>query len=184
MNKSQSGPAPQPERREFLRQITAVALGAAAGGVPLAAGVVTMLDPLHKKSSTGGFRFVASLQALPEDGLPRKFDVIADLVDAWNRVPNVPIGAVYLRRTGPATVEALNVICPHLGCFVEFKAQRGSYLCPCHLSSFSLDGAISNANSPSPRAMDTLDAKIRNQTEVWVKFQNYQTGKAAKVLKA
>ena len=132
-------------------------------------------DPLRKKAKAGEFVFVASLTALPEDGLPRKFPVIAGHTDAWNKFPPAPVGAVYLRRTGK-TVEALNVVCPHAGCFVDFNSETKSFLCPCHNSTFALNGKISDPSSPSPRAMDKLSAQIRNGTEVWVKFQNFQAG--------
>src|SRR5260221_674567 len=82
-----------------------------------AAGLAVYLDPLRHKSSGKGSVRVASLEALPSDGIPRKFPVLATRVDAWNKFREVPIGAVYLRRTGDQ-IEALNVVCPHAGCFV------------------------------------------------------------------
>jgi menaquinol-cytochrome c reductase iron-sulfur subunit len=162
-------------RRTFVT-LCAGLVGALAGLVPLAAGVLTFLDPLRRRAAAGEFVRVTSLAALPEDGLPRKFTVLADRADAWNRFPRVPVGAVYLRRTGPDTVQALNVVCPHAGCFVDFKPQDKFYLCPCHNSTFDLDGRIRDAKSPSPRALDALDVQIRPDGEVWVKFQNFQAG--------
>ena len=88
---------------------------------------------------------------MPADGIPRKFAVIADRVDAWNKFPQVPIGAVYLRRTGDQTVEALNVVCPHAGGFVDYIAEKNCFICPLHDSKFSLDGKISDPKSPAPR---------------------------------
>src|SRR5947209_5122648 len=90
----------QPARRGFLKKLGATLIGGLVALVPLAAGLTVFLDPLKRKSKNGGFVRVASLGALPEDGLPRKFDVVASHFDAWNRIPQVPIGAVYLRRTG------------------------------------------------------------------------------------
>jgi len=37
-----------------------------------------------------------------------------------------------------------------------------------------LDGSI--VAGVSPRAMDSIEIRIRNETEVWVKFQNFQPG--------
>jgi hypothetical protein len=53
----------------------------------LAAGLLTLLDPLRRKAGISGFVHVTSLSALPEDGTPRRFPVIADRVDAWNKFP-------------------------------------------------------------------------------------------------
>jgi Rieske Fe-S protein len=148
---------------------------------PLAAGLAVILDPLRRKSAQSAFIQVTSLQSLPDDGLPQKFVVISSHVDAWNRTPAIPIGAVYLRRTGPKSVQALNVVCPHAGCFVDFVTARKGYRCPCHNSSFAVDGKVDDPKSPSPRALDELEVEIRNDSEVWVRFQNFVAGHAEKI---
>jgi menaquinol-cytochrome c reductase iron-sulfur subunit len=116
------------------------------------------------------------LESIPADGIPHKYPVLASRVDAWNRSPNSAIGAVYLRRTAEKKVEALNVVCPHAGCFVDFKPGTKSFFCPCHNSSFQLDGQIADPKSPSPRGMDALEVEVREGGEVWVKFQNFKSG--------
>ena len=123
--------SPQPERRDFLAKTCAVAIGGALVAVAPLAGLAVFLDPLRRESAAGGAVLVASLNSLPENGEPRKFPVIATRVDAWNRTPNVPIGAVYLQRFKDGTVRALNVVCPHAGCFVNFRPAEGHYHCPC-----------------------------------------------------
>ena len=148
---------------------------------PIGMGVAVFLDPLGKKAAAGDFVPVGFLSALPEDGTPRKFTVLTTREDAWNRMYNVPVGAVYLRRTGPKTVQALNVVCPHAGCFVDFVPGRNSYLCPCHDSAFSVDGKINDPKSPAARGMDELETLIRNDNEVWVKFQNFLAGETHKI---
>jgi menaquinol-cytochrome c reductase iron-sulfur subunit len=169
-----------PERRDFLKKASAIAAGSVAMLVPVGAGVAVLLDPLQRRTEKAEKLFVTSLQSIPADGLPHKFPVLASRVDAWNR-SNAPIGAVYLRRTGDKTVEALNVVCPHAGCFVDFKASSKSFYCPCHNSSFQLNGQLADPKSPSPRAMDVLEVEIRNDAEVWVKFQNFISGKRDKI---
>ena len=79
------------------------------------------------------------------------------------------------------TVEAINVVCPHAGCFVDFRTDKKDFYCPCHNSAFSIDGKISDPKSPAPRGLDLLEAEVRNEKEVWVTFQNFQTGKSEKV---
>jgi menaquinol-cytochrome c reductase iron-sulfur subunit len=171
----------QPERRDFLTKTAAVAIGAVAALVPAGAGLVTVFDPLRRRSTASGAVLVTTLSALPNDGKPRRFQIIADRADAWNKFPQVPIGAVYLRRLEETKVEALNVTCPHAGCPVEFKEGTQSFLCPCHDSKFKLDGTLADAHSPSPRGLDTLTVEIRNGAEVWVHFQNFEAGKAKKI---
>ena len=109
------------------------------------------------------------------------FPVLADKTDAWNKFTDVPIGAVYLRRTNDGKVEALNVVCPHAGCFVELSSKSDGFLCPCHLSRFTVEGKIADPRSPSPRALDTLPVDVAKDGAVWVKFQNFQAGRPDKV---
>jgi menaquinol-cytochrome c reductase iron-sulfur subunit len=165
------------ERRGFLKKALCVALGTIASIVPFGAGIVTFFDPLRKKSAAGSGTpvRVASLNALPKDGVPRKFAVVANKSDAWNKYPNVPIGAVYLRRTPDDKITAFNVVCPHAGCFVDFMPERKNYLCPCHNSTFAIDGSINDPKSPSPRGLDSLPVEIRGN-EIYVAFQNFRAG--------
>lgn len=168
--------SPQPERRNFLTKAGAVVIGGAIALVAPLAGLAVFLDPLRRKSQDGGAVLVASLESLPENGEPQKFPVLATRVDAWNTTPNVPVGAVYLRRAEGGRVRAFNVVCPHAGCFVDFRPDESHYHCPCHNSSFALDGKILDPKSPSPRALDELEVEVRRGTEIWVKFKNFRPG--------
>jgi menaquinol-cytochrome c reductase iron-sulfur subunit len=172
---------PPTDRRGFFQEALAVAIGAVLTLVPVAAGLSVFLDPLRRKSAAReNFIKIATLDALPGDGVPRKFPVLASRTDAWNKYINVPIGAVYLRRADGNQVQALNVVCPHAGCFVDFSAERGNFLCPCHNSAFSVEGTLKQG-SPSPRSLDDLKVEIRNENEVWVAFQNFEAGRPDKV---
>ena len=178
-------------RRGFIANAIALVVGTATMMVPAAVGVVAFLNPLRQRGQAGKPFRLTSLDVLPADGTPRKFPIIADRIDAWNRFPNEPIGAVFLRRTGEKSVEAIQVICPHAGCTLQFEAAAagGKFFCPCHGASFDLAGKRLDATSASPRDLDTLDVEIRDgsagsSAEVWVKFQDFQTGTSAKVVKA
>lgn len=173
------------DRRWFIK-FWAGALGALAGVFPVLAGLTMVFDPLRRKGSSGKLVKVASLDALPKDGVPRIYPVLAERTDAWNKFPQVRIGAVFLNRSQDGQVRALNVSCPHLGCAVDYRADNGNqeFSCPCHNSQFELDGAIKNPRTTqSPRGMDTLEvdpAKLQ-QGQVWVNFQNFQPNKPEKI---
>jgi menaquinol-cytochrome c reductase iron-sulfur subunit len=168
-------------RRDFFNKVLAGIIGAVLGLVPTVAGLTVFFDPLRRKTANGGAIRVATLEALPADGVPRKFPVLATRVDAWNKFSEVPIGAVYLRRTADNQLQAFNVVCPHAGCFVDFLPERGRFLCPCHNSTFTLAGRIDDPSSPAPRGLDTLDVEVRDGKEIWVKFRNFQAGRAEKI---
>ncbi|MDB6037210.1 MAG: Rieske iron-sulfur protein [Verrucomicrobiales bacterium] len=171
---------PAPERRSFLKEAAIMAIGGVATLVPLGAGIAVLLDPLRRNVNGGSKIRVTSLDALPKDGTPRKFPILASRTDAWNKYPDAPVGAVYLRRTPDGKIQALNVVCPHAGCFVDFRENTKNFFCPCHNSSFAVDGKIDDPKSPSPRAMDELQVEVKG-SDVWVRFENFQTGRADKI---
>jgi len=183
---SKVAPATGPEgvgggRRDFFKKVLASVIGAILGLFPVGAGLTVFLDPLRRKAGTGGPIRVTTLEALPDDGVPRKFPVVATRVDAWNKFRSQRVGAVYLRRTKGNQIEAFNVVCPHAGCPVDFLPQEGHYLCPCHNSTFTVQGKIKDAGSPAARGLDSLAVEVRNRREVWVKFQNFEAGQAKKI---
>jgi menaquinol-cytochrome c reductase iron-sulfur subunit len=178
----QQNHSPQdPARRCFFKKACAITIGTVAAVIPPAAGLALFFDPLRRSPPEGEMLRVTSLEALPIDGIPRKFSIVADRSDAWNRYPQARVGAIYLRRTGETEIQALNVVCPHAGCFIDYHPSRDAFFCPCHNSLFGLDGSLVDRKSPSPRPMDTLEVEIRNEREVWVKFQNFRAGQAEKV---
>ena len=171
---------PGENRRGFFKQVWAGIIGAILGLVPVAAGVAVFLDPLRRKALASGAVRVTNLDSLPDDGIPRKFPVLSARVDAWNKFTETAIGAVYVRRTNDGKIQAFNVVCPHAGCFVDFLPDQGHYHCPCHNSTFTVSGSIGDRTSPSPRGLDSLDVEVRGK-EVWVKFENFQAGRAEKL---
>jgi Rieske Fe-S protein len=168
-------------RRTFFKKGLAVSVACVAALVPIVTGVTVLLAPLRRRFKDNGLLIrIAPLAALPADGVPRKFTVVSDRTDGWNKYLDVPVGAIYLRRTGPQAIEALNVVCPHAGGFIDYHAESQCFICPLHDSQFTLDGSIRKPRSPSPRAMDSLPVEIRGQ-EIWVRFENFRTGVAQKI---
>jgi menaquinol-cytochrome c reductase iron-sulfur subunit len=181
-----------PGRRELLAAVLSFLLGA----VPAAIGGLFFLDPILRRSkgtdSGGGDQTMDGFvklditpENLVEEGPPVASTVIADLDDAWNRFKDVPIGSIWLRRQQGGEIVAFNSICPHLGCSINFRRGENDFHCPCHASSFDLDGGTTN-DTP-PRDMDSLEIVVAtdgrpdpNGTELWVKYQNFRRGTSEK----
>ena len=176
----------QPDRRQFIKGASC-AIGAAIGAVPMVAGVRVALNPLSEKKSGGKAEFIrlAELADL-KTGVPRKFSIVADKTDKWTRYRDVPVGAVYLLKTkrdekdGKVRVTAFNTVCPHLGCFVDYRTEKQDFFCPCHDSNFALDGQLKKG--VSPRGMDSLEVEIRKGAEVWVKYQRFKANSSEKIV--
>lgn len=179
-------------RRGFLTKIFAAGIGSVIVLVPLATGLVTFFSPLRRRGSQSKNDFVrvAYLDEIPADGTPRRFEVIADLWDKWTFNPDQPIGSVFLSRGNPSSDElrCFNTTCPHAGCSVRLadKGEEKEFKCPCHNSAFHLDGSVIQP-TPSPRGLDTLSVEVRpgenGREEVWVRYENFYTGKTEKVAK-
>lgn len=191
-------PPPAPDgsqRRGFLTEFLAVVIGAGVGLVSLVSGLVVALDPLRSVDRTPrkyrqrggggkeGFIRIASLDAVPADGVPRRFPVISNVVDAWSFIPEQPIGAVYVRRTADSLI-VLQATCPHAGCSVAPSTDGTALHCPCHNSSFGLDGTKMDRpgkQNPSPRDLDRLEYDeeklAADPPELWIRFQEFYTGR-------
>ena len=177
--------AGEDERRSFLVHTATVIVSVVAGIVPFVTGLFVFFDPLRRGSAGALEIGVAPLEAVPDDGVPHQFPVIADRQDAWNRFVNVPIGSVYLvRKPGTNDVLALNASCPHAGCNVSFLDDKQYFRCPCHESAFDLEGKrLLEVSDTPPRDMDELPCHVK-KNRVMVKFENYYTGRPEKVPKA
>lgn len=182
-----SQPSEGEPRRGFLTKSLAVVIGGIVSLFPFATGLAVFLDPLRSRKKGGGggeydgYTKVTALDDLLVGKDPRRYTVIDDRVDAWNMFPQEPIGAIYLLRQSDSEVLAFNVDCPHATCPVNFDRDRKVYQCPCHNSSFKPTGEIANPDSPAARGLDSLDVKINKKNEVWVKFANFQPGKAEQI---
>ena len=175
---SESGHTTEAPRRNFMVEFLAVAIGGLVGLVPAVTGTLFFLGPLFRKKSESaaddGFILLdVTVDDLPADGTPQRFTVRADIVDAWNKFPNQPIGSVWLRRIDGATppVLAFNTICPHLGCSVDHRPAEDDFYCPCHTSAFTLDGAPTNDIPPRP--MDELVVKVEG-SQIRLKYQAFR----------
>jgi cytochrome b6-f complex iron-sulfur subunit/menaquinol-cytochrome c reductase iron-sulfur subunit len=111
--------------------------------------------------------------------------IVSDVRDAWKLEKDADLGAVWLIRTGGA-VRALSVVCPHLGCSIGVRdvppsagpstgatEDKKGFACPCHDSSFSIDGK--RQDGPSPRDMDSLATRITDGV-VEIDFRRFRQG--------
>jgi menaquinol-cytochrome c reductase iron-sulfur subunit len=169
-------------RRDLYRRTTRFLEWAAGLVLVLPAGA-HILSPLRKTRSEGSFESLTHLSQL-QVGVPRSFAIIEERRDAWVHYPREPVGSVWLIRQpegAPERVVAFTSECPHLGCAVNLGADGKSFLCPCHTSSFDLDGKP--RNQVPPRAMDMLEVKLGEgaDPEVRVKFQRFRAQTEEKV---
>jgi cytochrome b6-f complex iron-sulfur subunit len=61
-------------------------------------------------------------------------------------------------QSKPGEYVALSAVCTHLGCVVQWQAERGEFLCPCHAGRFSSTGSV--LSGPPPRPLESLPLVI------------------------
>jgi Rieske Fe-S protein len=169
-------------RRDIYRYAT-VAVGGLMGLVLAVPGVAYVISPLRKNESEGSFETLARLSQL-EAGVPRSFAIIKERRDAWVKYPREPVGSVWLIRQPDGAdprVIAFTTECPHLGCAVNLSADHKGFLCPCHTSSFDLEGKPTNPIPPRP--MDRLQVELSggDDPEIRVKFERFRTQSEEKI---
>jgi len=167
------------ERRQFFKEWVSILLGALSVFIPLGAGLIFFLDPLRRTSRGRDFLRIAAVDSLPL-GVPRMVKINTIRKDAWSTSPNEPIGAVYLIRKKKG-IEAFQALCPHAGCFVDYTPGKHKFECPCHGSSFELDGSRTSSSSPSPRGMDHLETRVEGN-DVLVRYEEFQQGIGEKIV--
>lgn len=147
----------QPTRRTFLQR-AALALGATTAAVVGIPSAVAAFGPSLRRAGAraGAFVRLARKDELAA-GFPRRFPVVSEARDAWERRDHVPLGAAWLVKRPDQTVTAFSATCPHAGCAVDFDGK--TFVCPCHDSHFALDGT--RIDGPAPRGLDPLEVRER-----------------------
>ncbi len=87
-------------------------------------------------------------------------------VIAAGQVDDFPPGSVteftnegfFLVRAADGGFLAIYRRCPHLGCTVNWVSEKERFYCPCHASSFDVNGDFKD--SPMPRALDLFSVQF------------------------
>ncbi len=133
----------QPEsRRSFLNKIW-IGLGTLAGIEVLGVSINFLLHSSGKEKDMSSY-------------------VVAGKVDDFklNSVTPFRSGRFYLSRLSDGGFLAMSLKCTHLGCSVGWNESENKFVCPCHSSSFEINGNVTSP--PAARALDLLPIIIEN----------------------
>ena len=86
------------------------------------------------------------------------FETCSQLVDGQMREAR-PGSGVWIVRLQNRLV-ATDATCTHLGCRTAWASDDNRFRCPCHGSSFALDGT--NLDGPAPRALERLALYLKD----------------------
>jgi len=82
---------------------------------------------------------------------PMPVATVADLKPGVPKIVEYGDDFVFVVKLDATKIIALNAACPHVACKLHFNEQSKEYDCPCHASSFAIDGK--KLGGPAPRDM-------------------------------
>ena len=145
-------PADHPSRRRFLGRVTSSILSAIGGvlGVLLGGAVIPRLAGREENW------FPAATLGALRDNEPRAVSLRVARQDGYREV--VDHRTVFLVKTGPSEVTALDSTCTHLGCRVAWDPEAKLLKCPCHGGMYDRTGAVEAGPPPTP--LPTIATRI------------------------
>ncbi|MCI0623924.1 MAG: ubiquinol-cytochrome c reductase iron-sulfur subunit [Acidobacteria bacterium] len=120
-------------------------------GIPAA---IYLLWPPRPKKEAGWIE--AGSLAQVKLRTPDEFVFRRNRVDGWKVTSEK--STAWVVKMAENQVVAFSPQCPHLGCAYHWVAKQNEFLCPCHASTFSIEGEV--LTGPAPRALDRFEVKM------------------------
>jgi menaquinol-cytochrome c reductase iron-sulfur subunit len=124
---------------------------AAALGLPTA---FYLLSPPKSRKPSGWIE-AGDITRLPMN-TPEEVVFRRTRVDGW-KVTSEKDTAWVIRKSANEVV-AFTPQCTHLGCAYQWVERTKEFLCPCHTSTFGVDGSV--LTGPAPRPLDRYEVKL------------------------
>jgi len=136
---------------------------------------VYLITPFYQSNRKKNFIKIAGFNDLLEEH-PIKLSFEMSDQDAFLKTNEVQ--DVWVVKHSPKKATVFSPICPHLGCRYYWSADAKTFICPCHLSIFSISGKV--LSGPAPRPLDTLPHEIK-KGKLYVKWEMFKPGLSKKV---
>jgi len=164
---------PVGSRRTFFQWVTFAAAGLVGGGlaVPL---LSTLISPAFMRRRRAWVD-VGAVDELPP-GHPTQLDHVTTVRDGWLEATSHK--AVWAVKQAQGEVKVFSPICTHLGCGYRWDETEKKFLCPCHGSSYDVNGQV--LGGPAPRPLDTLPSKVEGG-RLLVMYKDFKSGLAQSV---
>jgi len=143
-----------PTRRAFYIGFINGATGLIGLALAVPAAIYLLFPPRLRK----GQQWVeaADLSTIPT-GTPTEVSFARTRVDGW-KVTKEKATAWVVKKPNNEVVAFLPQ-CTHLGCAYHWDDPSHTFACPCHTSSFSIDGQV--LGGPAPRPLDRFMTRIQ-----------------------
>lgn len=87
---------------------------------------------------------------------PEEFVFRRNRYDGWKLISEK--ATAWVVKLSDRQVVAYSPKCPHLGCAYHWDRQNQDFLCPCHASTFTLEGEV--ISGPAQRPLDRYEIKV------------------------
>lgn len=145
------------DRRRFYITVIYGLWGLIGAALGIPAAIYLLVPPKLRRE--GEWVEAATVSQLPENA-PEEVTFRRNRVDGW-KVTSEKTSA-WVVRTGQNQVVAFAPQCTHLGCAYHWDEHNHNFLCPCHTSTFALDGRV--LSGPAPRPLDRYEVKVDGDT--------------------
>jgi len=149
----------QTTRRNFYHRMIfgAASLMTAALALPA---VAYLFSPFRGESN-GTWADAGDLGALPLNE-PTELVFHKKRADGWKTTVEKTTAWAVKNEDG---LTAFAPQCTHLGCGYHWDKKNENFLCPCHASTFSIEGAV--LTGPAPRPLDRLETRVEG-ARLWL----------------
>jgi len=91
---------------------------------------------------------------------PEEFVFRRNRADGWKITSEK--ATAWVVKLSDREIIAYGPQCPHLGCAYHWDQENKEFLCPCHASTFSIDGKV--LSGPAPRPLDRYEVKTEGNS--------------------
>ncbi len=159
---------PVGSRRTFFQWVTAAAAAVVAVGlaVPLLGSLVSPAFMRRRQEWVD----IGPIDALSA-GRPTQLDHVTTVRDGWLEAKSEK--AVWAVKQSQGDIKVFSPICTHLGCGYRWDETERKFLCPCHGSSYDINGLV--LGGPAPRPLDVLPSKVQDG-RLLVMYKDFKSG--------
>jgi Rieske Fe-S protein len=135
-------------RRDFIK-LTTAAVGTVIGAAIGLPAIAYLIDPALKGGKADAWIPLGKLTTF-DVGTPTLVTFTRSTINGWEKTVNSY--GVFVLRKSDTDVLVLSNKCTHLGCHVNWHADKQEYICPCHDAQFGINGIV--LGGPPPRPLD------------------------------
>jgi quinol---cytochrome c reductase iron-sulfur subunit, bacillus type len=141
-------------RRNFYILFINGVMGLIGAAVAIPAAIYLLFPPKARKENQ--WVKTADLSSIPT-GKPTEISFQRQRADGWEVITEKTTAWVVKQPNNQ--VVAFTPNCTHLGCAYHWDDTSNTFICPCHTSSFSIDGKV--LAGPAPRPLDRYMVKVQ-----------------------